>query len=244
MGSLYDRLKPWFQKSLIYRVLNFCRHVAELGALFVLASLIIPYSYWNNRYSTLAAVILWAVPHKTMGDRSVRFAVKAIDLFMFLFMLCILLAHVFSAYPQLSLRFLVFYGTDFLIMLILVSSIRTKEQFSTVLEIIMVGVALAGLYGFYQGIVGVPIIQSQVDLDLNEGMPGRVFSVFGNSNIFAQIIVMFVPFFAAIILSARGWQKKALFLVAALPSLAALLMTYSRSGYVVLQLQPWSSCSL
>ena len=117
-------------------------------------------------------------------------------------------------------------------MLILVSSIRTKEQFSTVLEIIMVGVALAGLYGFYQGIVGVPIIQSQVDLDLNEGMPGRVFSVFGNSNIFAQIIVMFVPFFAAIILSARGWQKKALFLVAALPSLAALLMTYSRSGYV------------
>jgi putative inorganic carbon (HCO3(-)) transporter len=234
LGSLYDRLKPWFQKSLIYRVLNFLAgHVAELGALFVLASLIIPYSYWNNRYSTLAAVILLGLfLIKTMGDRSVRFAVKAIDLFMFLFMLCILLAHVFSAYPQLSLRFLVFYGTDFLIMLILVSSIRTKEQFSTVLEIIMVGVALAGLYGFYQGIVGVPIIQSQVDLDLNEGMPGRVFSVFGNSNIFAQIIVMFVPFFAAIILSARGWQKKALFLVAALPSLAALLMTYSRSGYV------------
>ena len=234
LGSLYDRLKPWFQKSLIYRVLNFLAgHVAELGALFVLASLIIPYSYWNNRYSTLAAVILLGLfLIKTMGDRSVKFAVKAIDLFMFLFMLCILLAHVFSAYPQLSLRFLVFYGTDFLIMLILVSSIRTKEQFSTVLEIIMVGVALAGLYGFYQGIVGVPVIQSQVDLDLNEGMPGRVFSVFGNSNIFAQIIVMFVPFFAAIILSARGWQKKALFLVAALPSLAALLMTYSRSGYV------------
>ena len=231
------RLKPWFQKSLIYRVLNFLAgHVAELGALFVLASLIIPYSYWNNRYSTLAAVILLGLfLIKTMGDRSVRFAVKAIDLFMFLFMLCILLAHVFSAYPQLSLRFLVFYGTDFLIMLILVSSIRTKEQFSTVLEIIMVGVALAGLYGFYQGIVGVPVIQSQVDLDLNEGMPGRVFSVFGNSNIFAQIIVMFVPFFAAIILSARMAEE------GAFPGGGVAVI--GRSSYDLFQIGICGSCS-
>ncbi|NLW03189.1 MAG: hypothetical protein GX027_07985 [Clostridiaceae bacterium] len=234
LGRIYTRLGRWFRKSLLFRPLAFLSgHVAELAALFVLASFLIPYSYWNNRYTTLAAVVLFGLfLIKTMGDRNARFAVRAMDLFLFLFLLSILLAQVFSTYPALSLRFMVFHGTDFLIMLIMVSSIRTKKHLSTVLEIIMAGVALAGLYGFFQGITGVPVIQAQVDVDLNEGMPGRVFSFFGNSNIFAQIIVMFVPFFAAIALSARGWQKKALFWAAALPSLAALLMTYSRSGYV------------
>ncbi|HPU44933.1 MAG TPA: O-antigen ligase family protein [Thermoclostridium sp.] len=234
LGRLYTRLKQWFQASLLYKLLSFLAgHVPELTAMFVLASFMIPFSHWNNRYSTLAAVVLFGLfLIRTMGDRSARFAVKAMDLFLFLFLLSILLAQVFSTHPSLSLRFIAFYGTDFLLMLILISTIRTKEQLSTVLEIIMIGVAISGLYGLYQGIVGVPVIQAQVDVDLNEGMPGRVYSVFGNSNIFAQVIVMFIPFFPAIALSARGWQKKALFGLAALPSLVALLMTYSRSGYV------------
>ncbi|HOP72689.1 MAG TPA: O-antigen ligase family protein [Thermoclostridium caenicola] len=234
LGSIYARLERWFRNSFLYRLLDFASgHVSTLIALFVMASLVIPYSRWNNRYTTLAVLFFFGLfLIRTMGDRSVRFAVKAIDLFLFLFLLSIFLAQVFSTYPSLSLRFLAFYGTDFLMMLILISTIRTKKDLSTVLEIIMIGVALAGLYGLYQGIVGVPVNQAQVDVELNEGMPGRVESFFGNSNIFAQNIVLFAPFFAAIVLSAKGWQKKALFTVAALPPLVALLMTYSRSGYV------------
>jgi len=234
LGRMYARLERWFRESRLYRLLAFLAgHVAELAALFVMFSFIVPYSHWNNRYTTLAAVVLFGLfLVNAMADRTARFEARAIDLYLFLFLLSVLLAQVFSVYPALSLRFLAFHGTDFLIMFILVSSIRTRKQFSTVLETIMVGVAIAGLYGLYQGIVGVPVIQAQVDVDLNEGMPGRVFSFFGNSNIFAQIIVMFIPFFPAIALSARGWQKKALFWAAALPSLAALVMTFSRSGYV------------
>lgn len=234
LGRLYSRFGNWFKNSLLFRIIGFfAGNVHVLIALFVMASMVIPYSRWNNRYSTLAAVVfagLFIIG--AMRDRKARFAIRDTDLFLFLFLLSIFLAQIFSAYPQLSLRFLAFYGTDFLIMLILVSSIRTRKDLSTVLEIIMIGMALAGLYGVYQGIKGVPVNQAQVDVNVNEGMPGRVYSFFGNSNIFAQIIVMFVPLFAAIALSAKGWQKKALFAAAALPSLVALLMTYSRSGYV------------
>lgn len=234
LGRLYARLENWFRNSLIFRLLYFLsEHLPELIALFVMVSMIVPYSYWNNRYSTMAMLVflvLFLV--RSMKDRGFRFGVEKMDLYLFLFLLSVLIAQAFSVYPGLSLRFLVFYATDFLLMLMLVSSIRSKKELSDVLEIIMIGVALAGLYGVYQGIRGVPVNQSQVDVDLNEGMPGRVYSFMGNSNIFAQIIVMFVPFFAAVVLSARGWQKKMLFTVAAIPSFIALLMTYSRSGYV------------
>lgn len=234
LGKLYDQLEEWFKKSLLFRLISFLsRNVAVLLALFIMVALIVPYSYWNNRYSTLAMLIftgLFLV--NTMTDKNVRFAVKTIDLFLFLFLLTVVLAQVFSTHPSLSLRFLVFYGTDFLLMLILVSAIKSKEQLSTVLEIILIGVALAGVYGVYQGIRGVPVVQSQVDVNLNEGMPGRIYSVFDNSNVFAQLIVMFAPFFAAVIISSKGWQKRLLFTVAALPLLISLLMTYSRSGYV------------
>lgn len=234
LNRLYTRFEAAFEKSLIFRAIRFLsRHTATITALFIAVALVVPHSRWNNMYTTIAALgLLLLFLVKAMTDGETRLAVKVLDVFLFIFILMTVLAQVFSVFPGLSLRFLVFILTDLAIMLVLVSSIKTKEQFSTVLEIILAGAALSGLYGVYQSIRGVPVVVSQIDTTLNEGMPGRVFSAFDNANNFAQIIVMLIPLFAAIILNAKGWQKRFVFFMAALPLFISLLTTLSRSGWI------------
>lgn len=234
LGMLNARFEKAFEGSRFFRLVRFlARNVPILTALFLAYAIVVPHDYWENLYSSIAVLVLFCLfLIDAMTDKKVRFAVKAIDVFMFIFMLMAVLAQMFSVYPSLSLRFFVFYMTDFMLMLLLVSSIKTREQLATVLEIILVGAALCGLYGLYQQITGVPVIVSQVDLLLNEGMPGRVFSSFDNANNFAQFIIMLIPLFLAVVLNAKGWQKKLLFGIAAIPLFISLLATYSRSGYV------------
>lgn len=234
LQKLYDKSERAFAGSLLFRAIVFlAKNIPVLAALFFLVTMVVPHNYWDNRYNTIAVfglLILFLI--HAIADKSIKFFTKAIDVYFFIFMITILLSQIFSVYPGLSMRFFVFHLTDFILVFILVSSIRTKEQLATTIEIILVGVALTGLYGVYQGIVGVPVIPSQVDLTLNEGMPGRVYSAFGNSNNYAQVLVMLLPFFLSVILSTKGAQKKIIFFMAAIPPIIALLMSYSRSGWI------------
>lgn len=234
LQKLYDKAEKVFSGSIAFRViLFFARNVHILLAVFMALTMIVPHAYWDNRYSTIAVfgfLLLFLI--NVMADKSIKLWTRVFDVYFVIFLMCILIAQVFSAYPALSLRFLIFHLTDFILIFVLVNTIRTKEQLATATEIILVGAALTGLYGVYQSIVGVPVIPSQVDLTLNEGMPGRVYSAFDNSNNYAQVLVMLIPFFLATVLSAKGVQKKIIFMLAALPPIVALIASYSRSGWI------------
>jgi len=234
LQKLYDKAEKVFSGSIAFRViLFFARNVHILLALFMTMSMLVPHAYWDNRYNTIAVCgFLFLFLINVMADKSIKLWTRVFDVYFFIFLMCILIAQIFSSYPDLSLRFLVFHITDFILVFVLVNTIRTKEQLATVTEIILVGAALTGLYGVYQSIVGVPVIPSQVDLTLNEGMPGRVFSAFDNSNNYAQVLVMLIPFFFATVLNAKGVQKRIIFILAALPPLVALVASYSRSGWI------------
>lgn len=234
LNRLYTRFEITFNGSLLFRFIRIlAKNVPTLTALFIAVALVVPADYWDNMYATIAVIVLFCLfLIDTMTDRKVKIATKAIDVCMFIFMLAVVLAQAFSVYPSLSLRFFIFYMTDFMLMLLLVSSIKTRDQLATVIEIIVVGAAICGLYGLYQMIKGVPVIVSQVDLTLNEGMPGRVFSSFDNCNDFGEMIIMLIPFFIAVVLNSKGWQKKLLFGVAAIPLFISLLASYFRSGYI------------
>ena len=76
------------------------------------------------------------------------------------------------------MRFFFFHLTGFLLVLVLVSSVRRYEQLQLVVALAVLGISVAALYGCYQGYVGVEVVPSQQDMTLNADMPGRVYSFF------------------------------------------------------------------
>ena len=203
-----------------------------LTALFLCVVLLVPHGLWNNLYSTLGVTVLFALLLVREGSLSgPQIHVHRTGGWFFLYMLFQVLSFFSSVYPALSTRFLAFHGTDFLLVLVLVSCFRTIDELVTAVEMVVCAVSVSALYGVYQGIRGVPVKASEVDTTLNDTGVGRVFGFYDNPNNFAEILILFLPFFAALFFASTGWKRKVFYGIAAVPPLVALLMTQSRSGW-------------
>ncbi len=234
LGRVFNKNRALFEASLAYSLFKKITDNLHICiSLFLFIALIVPHRFWDNRNNTIfVLLVLFLLIIKTITDSKVKLYLKAIDFFLFLFIAAVVLAQIFSLYPGSSLRFLAFYLTSFLLLLLLASSIKNSAQMADAIEIILVALTISGLYGIWQEIQGVPLDPSQVDLDLNEGMMGRIYSTLDNPNNYAEVLIMLLPFYAAVLFYSKGIVKKLLFLALAVPSLVALFLTGSRSSWI------------
>ena len=65
-------------------------------------------------------------------------------------------------------------------------------------------------------------------------MPGRVYSFFENANVYAEILVMLIPFVAIMVLNVKEILGKMIALIILGGALVALAETYSRAGYLAI----------
>ena len=230
----YEKKQHIFQSSKIFKLIVLATdnmHVLASLALFVI--FIIPHSFWYNIFATMMAFgLLLLLFIKTVINKDTFFNFKHINFYLAIFILSIVLAQVFSIYPALGFRFLIFYLTCLLFVFILVNSIKNKDQLATVIESILMGVAIIGLYAIFQRIRGVPVNAAQTDLSLNAGMPGRVYSTMENPNNLAEILMMLIPFYVAVFLGSKSFIKRFIILGMAISPLIALGLTYSRSSWI------------
>lgn len=231
----FYRFKEIIQESLAFRVLKIVLSRFEIiisGFLFI--TLVVPHKYWDNIYSTMGALgIVFLYFVKIMIFRSERFNFKAIDVMLFIFFASTVMAEVTSVFPNMGIRFIIFYITCFLLVLSIVSSIKTMDSLETFLKILLIGVSITGLYGVWQSIIGVPVNPSLTDIRLNEGMPGRIFSTMENPNNYAEILVMMLPFYVAMVFNSKTFFGKLAFSLLAVPPLMALGSTGARSAWMV-----------
>lgn len=234
MRIWFEKRQHVFQNSHVHKLIIIAAdnlHVLTSLALF--ATFIIPHSLWYNIFATMMAfALLLLLFIKTIINKNISLNFKYTSLYLAIFVLSVLLAQIFSIFPGLSLRFLVFHLTCLIFVFVLVNSITSREQLTTVIESILMGVAFVGLYAIFQRIKGVPVNAAQTDLSLNAGMPGRVYSTMENPNNLAEILIMLIPFYVAVFLSSRTFIKKFIIFGMALPPLAALALTYSRSSWI------------
>lgn len=219
------------------------RGVAALGraawlllGLFVLVMLVAPHESWDNLYAFLGAAAIVGLYALGRADRDKRLETGRLGPYFAFYLIFITLGLIGSVSVSMSLRFYLFHLTCFFIVLVAVSAVENYQQLRTMLTLAALGVAVAALYGCWQGYIGVEVVASQQDLTLNEGMPGRIYSFFDNPNNFAEVLVMLTPLTGALTLNAKGWRGKLLGVVALGLSLAAIGMTYSRSSWIGLVL--------
>lgn len=234
LHPLYERAGQVLGESILFNGLLFLlRKLHLLVAGFIFIALVVKHDSWNNLYSTIAMVILLLLYIiRTAVEGKTGFNLNIFNVFLITFVVCVVLAEAFSIMPRGSLRFLAFYLTCFIMVLLFMVSIRTKKDMTEVLTIILTGMTIGGLYGIYQKYTGVAVNVSWIDTKLNQGVLSRVYAFFYNPNNFAEIIVMFIPFYMAAFFNVKSLYKKLIYLAMAVPPFAALLLTQTRSAWI------------
>lgn len=221
--------------SVIYKTVlsPMLKNFEILLAAFIAVMLLAPHNIWQNTYAFLGVVllmILFAV--KTVVDKSARFRVLPLPLLMFVIAFCWGFAN--SPDKSDALRIFLFFCTS-VIFVILISSVLTDEKkLKRFLVIVFAALVIMSLLGVYQGVRGVEVDLSLTDTNLNQGMPGRVFSTVENPNNFAEIIVLFLPLCVAAVLNIKKLSLKIVCALALCIPLVALAMTLSRSGWLAM----------
>ncbi len=233
---LRETIRPQWEGSIFLRSASFLgEHTPVLIGLLLMVTLSVDHSRWDNMYA-FVGVLLICVLFVLAGShrRGRRFDVKSLGLYVVLNMAVICFSVLISQDRWTSVRFFVFQLTAFLILLLTVSSVKDYRQLRLLISLVVVGITVAALYGCYQGIVGVEVNTSQTDLtvELNQNMPGRIYSFFDNPNAFAGILVMIMPLTYALVLNAETWYGRFAALIALALCGLALAQTYSRAGWI------------
>lgn len=236
LSSIYSKKEQILQESRFIQYLRFTVERFDVViALCLVIILVVPHNYWDNMYSTLIVLLLFALyAFKIIINKNDIFNFKALDIALVIFIITVVMAQVTSLFPKESLRFFIFFATSFLLLINIVSSIRSERSLNTFIEIILVGITITGLYAIYQTIKGVPFDPSLTDLTLNEGMAGRAYSSMGNPNNYAELLILTLPFYAAVIFNSKSMLKRLVFIVLLLPPLLGLFTTGSRSSWIAL----------
>jgi len=211
--------------------LTFIRFEAGL-CVFLFGMSIVPHMYWNNLYSVLAAVFYLIMYFVNCALKRKKISITSVDFFFVLFALAVVIAAMTSIVPADSFRIFLFFAASLLFSFILASSINSKKSLNLVLFTVYLAVAATSLYAIYQGIVGVEVDPTLTDVEVNKGMPGRVYSTMGNPNNYAEYLILLLPLCAAYVMNIEGKSKKLLFSFGLVLPVIALAITYSRSGWV------------
>lgn len=239
LQNCYKALKPALVDSLpgrgyarIYRHHWSAHPVVWLG-LFVLAMLVIPHDYWANSYALLGCLALTALWAGLMiAQKREVFRINRLGVPFYAFAACCVLGVLRASETGDAIRVFIFFLTAFLLYALVVSEVDSEEKLHRLLGFLLAGVFFTALFGFYQRMVGVEIDASLTDVNLNSGMPGRVFSTFENPNNYAELLVLTLPLCFVFCTRVKNSGLKVLSFVMLACAFGALLMTYSRSCWV------------
>ncbi|HHU22356.1 MAG TPA: hypothetical protein GXZ52_02920 [Clostridiales bacterium] len=232
LHRIYSRFRDICEGSAVFRAANYCGERSFILISWVLLMLLVtPQDYWNNIYSLLAVMFLLALfLAASMGSRNYRFNLDSVGFFPVAFGAMVFIAFLTSSYRSASFRFLLFHITCMLAVLLCVNSIKKLSQLRRVLGFAVLGVLVSSVYGMIQRAMGIEVDELLVDITVNQGIPGRVFSFFENPNSFAMVLVMLLPLCIAMALTSRG-KIKFFYAGTLLLGVIALLMTYSRGAW-------------
>lgn len=234
LNKLYVGVRPLANSAIITKCLDaFSRYPVPVLCIMALAMLIIPQSRWNNMYSlaiaVLALLLYWC---GTIRDRERKLTLESIGPFPCIYALVVFLSLVWSDSFSLSIRFFFFAVTCMITVVVFTNSFDSEKKLLAFVMFVAAGLFIGSAYAFLQRMAGVAANGILTDLSLNPDMPGRVYSFFENPNSYANLLVYFSPLMLCMFFFApKVWQRLIYLLVFLLCS-AALIMTYSRGGWL------------
>lgn len=220
------------QSSYTIRLINFLTiNYIKILSFSISIIIITPHKYWNNLYSLVIALVLGVLLIVRIAKENI-FKIKITNIYLIFFLLSVFLNFLFSLFPQLSLRTLIFYSTCLLFTFIIIISVNSQKDLMMILKSLIISLTLIGIYGIWQNISGVPIDPSQIDVTLNQGVNGRIYSTLENPNNFAEVIIMLIPFYFVFIENSKKLFSKFIYFCLFIPAILSLILSSSRSSWI------------
>lgn len=149
-----------------------------------------------------------------------------------LFGLALVYGTVVSVSPGLSMQSLIGWGMALMALLLARELLSYRQVTSMALGALFLSTILVSAAGLYQFATGVQTPASWIDVETNPGIQTRIFSVFDNPTMLAQFLALVVPLALFFALEAPSRRQKGLGALALLMSAAALILTFSRGGWI------------
>ncbi|MBR6237210.1 MAG: O-antigen ligase family protein [Firmicutes bacterium] len=204
----------------------------RISGIVFLVMFCVPHAAWRNWYALAAAAVLF-VSVLTLSAAGKRPHLTAADLGrpIVVFGICCVISLLCSEAVYDSVRVLAFFASAFMFMWSASAGIKGRKALKEYLAWIYAAVMIVSLLGIAQKLAGVSVNASQTDLALNPGI-GRVYSSLENPNNLAEFLVMFSPLCAVFAASGRTAMRRLVLAVGLVLPVTALLLTYSRSGWL------------
>ena len=208
----------------------------DLGWLYGIVFLVCylcPDWLWRNQYALLLSGLLFGATLLDAWNRDQSaFRVRDVGFWMPIFAFAAGLA-VINAYDRgEALRVFCFYLSAFLFCVSLVGTVTNRGRLMSILGFVYLTLLLTAAYAIVQRIQGVEVSASLTDLRMNAGMPGRVYSTLENPNNYAEFIVLTFPVSLIFCTGIVDRRWRTICTASLMVPVVALLMTYSRSGWV------------
>ena len=192
---------------------------------------LIPHDYWNNLYALALALIVFIMAI-FKRPKSEKRSFPTVWLSFLLFVGAAAFSAVVSYNRADSIRIFMFFVTAFLMCLGIYFYLCDAERLKKFLSWMFFAALISSLFAYVQRAMGIEVDPLLTDMNVNEGMPGRAFSTMGNPNNYAQFLILFIPFGFAFMSNHKKSGKKLFALLGIAICLGALLLTYSRSGWI------------
>lgn len=227
-----EKISSLFKESLIFNIFSKSAIVSFIFSVPFLCCVmfIVIHDSWNNLYALVLSGLAFFISllSRPKDKRKLPPVWITLILFIGITAFCVVFSHDVSD----SARIFMFFFTAFLLCLSVYYYICTKERLYTFLKWMLITASITAVYAIIQSILGIEPDPTLTDMSLNENMPGRAFSTLGNPNNYAEFLMLFMPFGVAFALSGKGKITKALSALGVIVLIVALLLTYSRSGWI------------
>jgi len=179
----------------------------------------------------LAAML---VPILFLVFLSRKFVIDSTAIFLVIFIVVSMVAAVLSLAPRSSIQIAVLTSVFMMSALVVVACCTTVKSVDFLIKTFVISAAFTGLVGLWQRVAG---LDSGIWLDQDAfAGEGRIFSTFGNPNVYGTYLLLAIPMAAACIVYLKGFFRKFCAVGIAGLLLLNLMLTLSRGCYLSLAL--------
>lgn len=157
------------------------------------------------------------------------------DILLLIFPLFCGISTVFSFDRADSLKVSIMWGGLFVCVFFVKRAVRSRAQLAGVLAALAAGAGLTGFMGLWQYFSGM-VDTTWTDTALFEDIALRVYSTFGNPNVYGEYLLLMMPLVMALLLYVKKNWQRALLAVLEVLLFVNMGLTYSRGCYVGLVL--------
>lgn len=183
----------------------------------------------------LSGLVIGLIVLFLLNRRSISYQVPAVNKFglgFSMFGLVLIYGLVFSVSPMHSLEGFVRYMSAFLLMIMVSFVLEKKKDIFLFIQLLVGSTTLVAGYGIIQYLLGKSSTDVLLDKALHPDIQTRITSIMQNPNNLANFLVLIIPILFGIFMYKKHWFHKLIALAMLAIMGVALVLTYSRSGYV------------